>query len=365
MLRWVVLLNAVVFNALRAGEVAHPAVMLVLVLAMAGWTVSARWLYATARRRGPLVLGADLALAVALLVLSPWVRGTAEGATVPGFWVSGALMAWAIHYRTRGGVLAGVLLAALDLGLRGSLTGSTLTESTYGNAFLLVVGGPVVGYLSGSLQRMADARDRAEREAAAASERARLARAVHDGVLQVLALVQRRGADLGPAGADLGRLAAEQETTLRALIRAQDSLSDEEAAGATGQVDLAGALVALGTRPGVEVVTPGTPVPLPARTASEIVATVEACLDNVSRHVGERAPAWVVLEDLGDRVEVCVRDEGLGIEPGRLEAAEREGRLGVSGSIRGRVEELGGRVELDTGPHGTEWTIVLERATAS
>ncbi len=355
-----VLLNAVVFNALRADEVAHPAVMLVLVLVMVGWTVSARWLYASARRRGPLVLGTDLALAVGLLALSPWVRGTEDGATVPGFWVSGALMAWAIHYRTRGGVLAGVLLATLDLALRGSLT-----ESTYGNAFLLVVGGPVVGYLSGSLQRMADARDLAEREAAAASERARLARAVHDGVLQVLALVQRRGADLGPAGEDLGRLAAEQETTLRALIRAQDSLSDEEAAGATGQVDLAGALVALGTRPGVEVVTPGTPVPLPARTTSELVATVAACLDNVSRHVGERAPAWVVLEDLGDRVEVCVRDEGAGIEPGRLEAAEREGRLGVSGSIRGRVAELGGRVELDTGPHGTEWTIVLERAAAS
>ena len=353
-----VLLNAVVFNALRVDEVAHPVAMAVLVLVMAAWTVAARWLYATARRRGPVVLGADLALAVGLLVLSPWVRGTEDGATVPGFWVSGALMAWAVHYRTRGGIVAGLLLASLDLGLRG-----TLTESTYGNAFLLVVGGPVVGYLSGSLQRMADARDRAEREAAAASERARLARAVHDGVLQVLALVQRRGADLGPAGSDLGRLAAEQETTLRALIRAQDSLSDDEAAGASGRVDLAGALVALGSHPGVEVVTPGTPVPMAARTASELVATVEACLDNVRRHVGERAAAWVVLEDLGDRVELCVRDEGPGIEPGRLEEAERQGRLGVCGSIRGRVEELGGRVELDTGPHGTEWTIVLDRAT--
>ena len=40
---------------------------------------------------------------------------------------------------------------------------------------------------------------------------------------------------------------------------------------------------------------------------------IAACLDNVSRHVGEGAPAWVLLEDLGDRVEVSVRDEGPGI----------------------------------------------------
>ena len=44
---------------------------------------------------------------------------------------------------------------------------------------------------------MAVERDQALRAAAVAQERARLARAVHDGVLQVLALVQRRGGELG------------------------------------------------------------------------------------------------------------------------------------------------------------------------
>ena len=62
-------------------------------------------------------------------------------------------------------------------------------------------------------------RDRAERAAAAAEERQRLARVVHDGVLQVLALVQRRGPDLGADGAELGRLAGEQESRLRALVQ--------------------------------------------------------------------------------------------------------------------------------------------------
>ncbi len=54
--------------------------------------------------------------------------------------------------------------------------------------------------MCGSLQQMATQRDLAERAAAAAEERARLARVVHDGVLQVLALVQRRGHELGGDG---------------------------------------------------------------------------------------------------------------------------------------------------------------------
>ena len=40
-----------------------------------------------------------------------------------------------------------------------------------------------------------------------AAERDRLARPIHDGVLQVLALVQREGSELGGSGAQLATLA--------------------------------------------------------------------------------------------------------------------------------------------------------------
>ena len=53
---------------------------------------------------------------------------------------------------------------------------------------------------------------------AANRERERLARGIHDSVLQVLALVQRRGAELGGEAAELGRLAGEQEAALRSLV---------------------------------------------------------------------------------------------------------------------------------------------------
>ena len=89
-----------------------------------------------------------------------------------------------------------------------------------------------------------------------------------------------------------------------------------------------------------------------------------ACLDNVAAHVGEDAPAWVLLEELPDRVEVTVRDEGPGIPEGRLAQAEREGRLGVIGSIRGRMADLGGTATLATGSFGTEWELSVPRTRA-
>ena len=68
------------------------------------------------------------------------------------------------------------------------------------------------------------------------AERARLARAVHDGVLQVLTLVQRRGTELGGEAAELGRLAGEQEAALRALVQGNAATT---AAAASGRADLA------------------------------------------------------------------------------------------------------------------------------
>ena len=346
-LRVVVLANALALSAYRFDNFQRPAAGLACLAVMVLWTGVATWAYAEPRRRTPPLLVADLAIALGLLLASPLVKGEGFSASVPGFWVMGALIAWAIHWRLAGGLVAGAVLAAADLLVR-----QDLAQSDYGNAFLLLIGGPIIGFMCGSLQEMATERDRAERSAAVAAERARLARAVHDGVLQVLALVQRRGGDLGP-------LAGEQERRLRALIRAQDDLVPV----AAGTVDLVAELSAL-ERPGVTVATPGVPVELPAGTAHELVAAVGACLDNVRAHVGEGAPAWVLLQAFPDRVEVSVRDDGPGIPAGRLDEAAGQGRLGVTESIRGRIAEIGGTAELATGPSGTEWELVVPRERA-
>ncbi|WP_243059664.1 MacS family sensor histidine kinase [Nocardioides sp. SR21] len=343
-LRAVVLVNAVAVTIWRRDDFDRPGLTAAAVVAMVLWTGFATWAYDERRRRTLPLLVADLALAAGLLLLTPAVQGDDVTASLPGFWVMGALFAWAIHYRWVGGLAAGALLAAADL-LR-----QDIDWSDYDNAFLLVLGGTVVGFMCGSLERMATEREVAERAAAVADERTRLARAVHDGVLQVLALVQRRGGDLG-------QLAGEQERRLRALIRAQDTLAPV----AEGAVDLVAELTSLERRTGVTVSTPATPVELPAATAQELVAVAGACLDNIRAHVGEDAPAWVLLQAFPDRVELTVRDEGPGIAAGRLEEAAAQGRLGVAESIRGRITDLGGTAELTTGSFGTEWEFVVPR----
>jgi signal transduction histidine kinase len=355
-LRVVVLVNAVVLIAYR-DNYDHPVAGWFCVALMIGWTIYAIVTYAKPIRRTVRLMVADLGIAVGLLVATPFVKGEWFNATIPGFWIMGALLAWAVRYGWRGGLVASVVLGGTDLLIR-----ADFDQGNYGYVFLILLGGPIVGYLVESLQQMAAERDNAEREAAVAAERARLARVVHDGVLQVLALVQRRGAEIGGEAEQLGRLAGEQEQALRTLIRSQDRVA---AVDAPGIEDLAAALTALTSRPGIEVALPGGPVELPASVVAELVAVVGACLDNVTRHVGEGAPAWLLLDDLGDRIAISVRDEGDGIPEGRLDAARGEGRLGVSESIEGRVRDLGGTATLSTGSFGTEWELVVPRTAGA
>lgn len=352
-LRVVVLVNAVAVNLYRADNFSHPAALAACIGAMAAWTGVAIWAYAVPHRRTLLLLAADLAVTAALLLATPLVKGPDFNTSVPGFWTMGALLAWAVHYRWAGGLLSGVVLATVDLVVRDGIS-----QTVYGNAFLLMIGGPIVGFMSASVQRMATERDLAERSAAIAAERARLARVVHDGVLQVLALVQRRGRELGGEVTELGRLAGEQERELRSLIREEAAVVSP---GHDQALDLVAELCKLERSESVTVAAPATPVEMSATTVVELVRVVRACLDNVAMHVGHDEPAWVLLEAFPHRLELTVRDEGPGIPHGRLEEALTHGRLGVALSIRGRIADLGGSAKLATGSFGTEWEFVVPR----
>jgi signal transduction histidine kinase len=92
---------------------------------------------------------------------------------------------------------------------------------------------------------------------------------------------------------------------------------------------------------------------------------LENLVDNAIKHAPEGTEVRIASREIDGAIEVRVSDEGPGIPAGRLAQAEADGRLGVSGSIRGRVDDLGGRVELSTGSFGTEWELTLPRGVGA
>ena len=89
-------------------------------------------------------------------------------------------------------------------------------------------------------------------------ERERLSRQVHDGAIQVLALVSRRGREIGGETAELAELAGEQERALRRLV------SSADAEPRVGEVTDIGALLRRRASDRVSVSVPADPVLLDA-----------------------------------------------------------------------------------------------------
>lgn len=339
-----------------ADRYAHPLAAGTVLLGMLAWSGATAAGYARpANRRWPLLL-ADLGVVLVVLAVSPWVVGRAALAagvpTLAVVWLAGPVLAWAVSGGRRRGAVAALALGAADLASRGRIGPSSLT-----GVILLLLAGVIVGHVARLAVTAEERLHRAVQLEAATRERERLARGIHDSVLQVLALVQRRGAHLGGEAGELARLAGEQEAALRALIAGVDPVPAADAAG--GTLDLR-ALLGRYASATVSVSAPATPVPLPAQAARELAAATGAALDNVRRHADGRA--WVLVEDEGETVTVSVRDAGPGIEEGRLVEAARQGRLGMSQSIRGRIADLGGEVRIVSAPgEGTEVELMVPR----
>ncbi|WP_119729683.1 MacS family sensor histidine kinase [Thermomonospora amylolytica] len=334
---------------------------------MVAWTAYTVYGYADpARRRWPL-LAADLAVAAGCLLATAWVerpeRIAAGVPTLTMAWVAAPVLAWAVSGGKRRGSAAAAAIGAASIAVHGIAgRGFMPTQATFNGVVLVFLAGFVVGHVA-ELGIEAEARlARAIELEAATRERERLARRIHDSVLQVLALVQRRGGELGGEAAELGRLAGEQEAALRTLIGSRPRPGERERPGADADADL-GALLNAHADAAVTVSAPAGAVPVPARAAREIDAAVAAALDNVRRHCPPGTRAWVLLEDDPQAVTVSVRDDGPGMPAGRVAEAEAAGRLGISQSIKGRIRDLGGTVAIVSAPgEGTEIEMTVPRA---
>ena len=354
--RLLALAYAVAAAATGAPPYERPAVGAAVLGFLAVWTaVFSAWSLRADDVPGALLL-ADVVVAVVAVALTPLAVGHADvasgAATLPGPWAAAPVLAVAVARGSTWGVLAGLAVGAADVAERGAVAQNTV----YG-AVLLTVAGGLGGYVV-RLSRVAEAATAtAASMAAATAERERLARDIHDSVLQVLALVARRGAALGGEAAELGRLAGAQEVALRRLVSTPLAVVDTH-----GEVDVRALLEPFGDAR-VTVSCPATPVPLRRGYAEELVAAARVALDNVDRHAGPDARAWILLEDDGTSVTVSIRDDGAGFDAARLAQAEGEGRLGVAQSIVGRLRSIGGSAAVESMPGvGTEVELRVRRS---
>jgi signal transduction histidine kinase len=357
--RFGALAYAVLLTAGAFRDYDRPVLGWVVIAGMAAWSGIAAWAFNEPRRRQWPLLLLDFGVAAAALYATGFVidRGLLQQgvATLPMAWVAGPVLACAVWRGRRLAAAAALALGAID-GVNRGFT----NQVTINGTVLLLLAGVIMGYLN---SLAIDAEQRMQRVAeleAADRERERLARTIHDSVLQVLALIQRRGAELGGEAAELGRLAGEQGSILRTLVSV--GLADEADPG--GDVDLR-TLVSQYGSPSVSVGVPATPVRVPAPVATEVLAAVAAALGNVVAHAGTAGRAFVLIEEENTVVTVTVRDEGIGMAPTRLAEAEAAGRLGVAQSIKGRIRDVAGTVTITSAPgQGTEVEMRVPRQTA-
>ncbi|MFB6440909.1 MacS family sensor histidine kinase [Streptomyces sp. NPDC056411] len=385
--RILTLLYTLCVFALSYRKYEHPLGAAAYLAALTGWMVLTWRRTSSPERctRGFLI--ADLGIAVGGILLTVLVESQArimDGApTLPSIWTAGAVLGFAIKGGWRWAAAASSVVAVANLVERGEPARDTIR-----NVVLVWVASVAIGYVVEVARASERTLARALQIEAATRERERLARDIHDSVLQVLAMVQRRGAAIGGEAAELGRMAGEQEVALRTLVagglvrpavgaaayasavppdgghpagRAVAPVAGAPGPDGGGACDVR-ALLAPFAGAGVTFSEPGAPVELPAAAAAELAAAVSAALDNVRVHAGAAAQAWILVEDEPHAVIVTVRDDGPGIPEGRLADAEREGRLGVALSIRGRLRELGGSAAWVSVPgQGTEVELTVPK----
>jgi len=318
-------------------------------------TVLLRTDLARLARPGPAL--AELAVGAALVIGDGLVYGPdhafSTSQSLGSVWPLAGILGAVVALGPVGAALAGVgiglcRVAAVVLNGAPIDSGGKVLSLTNTVVFY-ALGGAAAGYLARLLRR-------AEGEISAARAREEVARTLHDGVLQTLAIVERRATD--PA---LARMAREQERDLReylfgvarAGVAARDGAATDTALGPALRAAAARVEDHFGTR--VQVVVADDLPDLPAPHVNALAGAAAEAMMNAGKH-GAAAKILVYVEPSeGGGVFCSVKDDGAGFDP----PSTPEG-VGLSRSIRGRMAEVGGTTEISSAPgQGTEVVLWL------
>jgi len=213
-----------------------------------------------------------------------------------------------------------------------------------------------------------------QERAATRYERSRLARDLHDGVLQSLTgVILQLGAlsrviELDPQAAckrvrEIEELIAEEQRDLRVWIQ---QLHPDALPSMAFNANLAALLDKLCNRVAwqwdlrVELTVGDSGSGMITRTlGDEVYRLVQEALTNVGRHALARV-ARVKLEMTPGRLHICISDDGCGFPfRGRFDLSTLAARQLGPESLKGRVACLGGEMVLTSDPSGSQLEITL------
>ena len=296
----------------------------------------------------------ELSIGAGALIADGFVYQDARPQSLPWAWPAAGVMLAGILLGPRAGFSAAVAIGGASL-----ITEEVLLDrddslvSAFSKIGLWIIAGTLAGYLVQRLRR-------AEEEISLARAREQFSRELHDGVLQTLAVIQRRSDD-----AELAALARDQEHDLRSFIS-----GGADAASALPFEPSIRSLAARHERlyPGciVNVVIANDLPELHSDHVDALSGAVGEALTNAGKH-GEATKITVYAEPTEDSFQqipdeagsatvfVSVKDNGTGFDP--QTATER---IGLSGSIRGRLSDAGGHADVMSAVgRGTEVTLWL------
>jgi signal transduction histidine kinase len=219
----------------------------------------------------------------------------------------------------------------------------------------------VMGRMAGLIRRT----ERAEAERrrvldrtvqAAEEERMQVAGLLHDGPIQRLAVLsydleraKQRMLGNPAAVARVEHAQASLSTEVQGLRELMASLRPPTLDEVGLEAALRDHVGAFARRSGVAC---SVRVDLAGRLDGELETVVyrvtQEALLNVSRHAGA-GRLWIELAGAGDRVDLSIRDDGVGFEPKGTSSLVRDGHFGLV-AMQERVEMAGGRFHLDTRP---------------
>jgi signal transduction histidine kinase len=347
---------------------AEPALTWLALGAVGIWIGVITWFRAWDR---PMVRWIDLIVSTGFLLVAPLLAepgSLSEQPFLAAAYPLSSVLTWAAAGLVPGVVVAGALFVPLALSRPlNDLPYAELSAGEIAGVITMGVyyafGAVTIGLFSATLERAARDLRRAneaaigERERAARSrEREAMARTLHDSVLQSLALVHRRGRQLskqphveGSEVAELVQVVEEEERALRSLLQRQPEDAPEGALPLRTVLQAA----AFGISGLTVTVSTVDPVWIRASGAEEVSAAVRQALDNVVRHA-QATGVTIFGERDGAEIAISVRDDGVGFDVDEASMAA-DGKLGITRSMRGRIEQVGGTMRIESAPgRGTE-----------